>query len=639
MNIDNDVFINAFKEEMIRSNHNSEWWRNHLSEQITNLFGSSMEESVRDAIISDAKAFIESGSLATSQYFYSTKELSDKKEIFASALLSEKRDIFNLISPDDKSALITFNEMLEIKDIYEILTSQEFEYSSKKEIANLLDDAKIRNLKENYIDLDALLKEWLGSRYEQIFGKEESKVEVVENIDTSQVKHNVSFEDDIVKNYINAADKVGFFNSIATMRDKIRLFNQLDVKEKSMILNHDNIASIRSFYHNYQNKGELLGLMDQNVVQSLYRMSGIDDREYISKYLYEKERNIQGNISKNLNHINQNVENIDRYSKNINLSKQNVSQLKNDKKDIKLNIKNSKVVIKQLEKRKEKLLKKLEKVSLDNPLVVVSSKRRLKKIQKITNNINLTNHNINSAYEQLNHYEQQLNKVEQGILNEKENIKKNRKDIILANQHIQSYALQMYHSRGQVKEVSSFHNKLVGEKTYNHNKNNVVITTNKAKTDLLSNSARKKFADYKNQQKAMALDRLKTHSEFSDKKNVISSKANTSKVSLNEQKVERELNQLGITFHPEEYVANEQNISYLPEKITSMSFNEAKMMQLYFEALYAKKMVEIAKMQQQVAKAGRSRTLSMAGFSNIFIFIISLIVLILIMVFIFVFLH
>ena len=83
MNINNEILINAFKEEMIRSNNNSKWWNDHLSEQITSLFGSSMESSVKDAIYSSAKAFIDSGTLATSQYFYSTKELSEKKEIFA----------------------------------------------------------------------------------------------------------------------------------------------------------------------------------------------------------------------------------------------------------------------------------------------------------------------------------------------------------------------------------------------------------------------------------------------------------------------------------------------------------------------------------------------------------------------------
>lgn len=82
---------------------------------------------------------------------------------------------------------------------------------------------------------------------------------------------------------------------------------------------------------------------------------------------------------------------------------------------------------------------------------------------------------------------------------------------------------------------------------------------------------------------------------------------------------------MGITYHPEDFVANTQNASYLPpDKITSMSYNQAKMMQLYFEAQYAKKMVEIAKMQQKMAMGGRTKTLSKAGFSNILIVLLSL---------------
>ena len=49
----------------------------------------------------------------------------------------------------------------------------------------------------------------------------------------------------------------------------------------------------------------------------------------------------------------------------------------------------------------------------------------------------------------------------------------------------------------------------------------------------------------------------------------------------------------------------------------------------YFEAEYARKMIEITKLQQEVAMKGRSRTLSMSGFSNILILLLSLTVLIL----------
>ena len=162
MNIDNEILINAFKEEMVRSNHSSKWWNDHLLEQITDFFGNNLESSTKESIISSARSYIDSGSLATSQYFYNTKELSDKKLIFASANINEKRNIYNQINKEDRESIINNNENLDLKDIYDILTSREFEYGTKKEIANLLDDKKIRSLKENYVDLAKLLKEWLG---------------------------------------------------------------------------------------------------------------------------------------------------------------------------------------------------------------------------------------------------------------------------------------------------------------------------------------------------------------------------------------------------------------------------------------------------------------------------------------------
>ena len=158
MNIDNEVLIGAFQEEMIRSNNNSEWWENHLSEQINILFGNSLEQSTKDAILSSAKAFIESKALETTQDFYKANEISDKKEIFASAKLNEKNHIFNIITPEDKKSLINNNEHIKLNDLYEILTAQEIEYENKKEIANLLDNEKIINLKNNYTDLEKLLK-------------------------------------------------------------------------------------------------------------------------------------------------------------------------------------------------------------------------------------------------------------------------------------------------------------------------------------------------------------------------------------------------------------------------------------------------------------------------------------------------
>ena len=82
--------------------------------------------------------------------------------IFASANINEKRNIYNQINKEDRESIINNNENLDLKDIYDILTSREFEYGTKKEIANLLDDKKIMSLKENYVDLAKLLKEWLG---------------------------------------------------------------------------------------------------------------------------------------------------------------------------------------------------------------------------------------------------------------------------------------------------------------------------------------------------------------------------------------------------------------------------------------------------------------------------------------------
>ncbi len=169
LNSDNEVFINAFQKEMIKSNNNSKWWKNHLSEQINNLFGNSLEQSTKEAILSSAKAFIESGALEATQYFYQTKEINEKKEIFAKANLYQKNHIFNIIPPEDKEFLINNNEHIKLNDLYEILTAQKIEYENKKEMANLLDNEKIINLKKNYPDLEKMLKEWLGKKYEQIF--------------------------------------------------------------------------------------------------------------------------------------------------------------------------------------------------------------------------------------------------------------------------------------------------------------------------------------------------------------------------------------------------------------------------------------------------------------------------------------
>ena len=279
LNIDNEVFINAFQKEMIRSNNNSEWWKNHLGEQINNLFGNSLEQSTKDAILSSAKAFIESGTLTKTQYFYQTKEISDKKEIFASAKLNEKNHIFNIITPEDKESLINNNEHIKLNDLYKILTAQEIEYENKKEIANLLDFQKITSLKKNYPDLEKMLKEWLGNKYEEIFPKEENQQQtqqqehqqIQQQIQQTPIK-NIQ-QNELLNNYRNAQNKIEFFNSITDMNEKQKLFSQLQKNEKQEILNNENTSFLSYFYNNAKNKNELLSLMNTKTIQNIYHLS------------------------------------------------------------------------------------------------------------------------------------------------------------------------------------------------------------------------------------------------------------------------------------------------------------------------------------------------------------------------------
>ena len=464
MNIDNEVLINALKEEMVRSNNSSKWWNDHLSEQITSLFGSSMESSTKDAIYSSVKAFIDSGALATSQYFYATKELNEKKEIFASATLMEKRNIWNQVNKEDKDSLLNNNKHLGIKDIYEILTMSEFPYEGKKEVANLLAAEKIRDLKENYPDLDELLKSWLGEKYNQIFGHDITKNEEHQplqdvntstiknnskniststiknnskNISTSTVENNTKNNNTLLTNYQNATNKIIFFNSIANMQEKQELFNKLDEKEKRLLLNDKNTAFLKSFYHNTQNKEELLDLMNQNTLQALYNISGIDDKEFISNHLYQKEQESKDQIQQNLNHIKKETQNIENYHQAIDKSREKISNLKNDKKEIKLKIKNSKVIIKQLEKRKEKLEKKLTNAILKKESrIAFISKKRLEKIKRLSNEMNLMNGRISNNQDGLRNIEEQLKNVETKITQEKNNIQENKNNISKATKAI-----------------------------------------------------------------------------------------------------------------------------------------------------------------------------------------------------------
>ena len=446
-----------------------------------------------------------------------------------------------------------------------------------------------------------------------------------------------------------------FFNSIANMQEKQELFNKLEEKEKRFLLNDKNIAFLKSFYHNTQNKEELLDLMNQNTLQTLYNISGIDDKEFISNHLYQKEQESKEQIQQNLNHIKKETQNIENYHQAMDKSREKISNLKNDKKEIKLKIKNSKVTIKQLEKRKEKLEKKLTNTILKkDSRIAFISKKRLEKIKRLSNEMNLMDTRINNNQDRLRNNEQQLKNIETKIKQEKTSIRENKTNLSLATKKVQTYAKQMYNSRVQVKDLSSFHKELVGKKTYNHNKNNKVMTVNKAKTNALSNRQSPTAFDTFKQANHADINRINTnHRKDSDlnpqtqdhlknnspneqmgsrpkpQKNVAPDPAmKTSKVAQNEKKLENIFNEMGITYHPEEFVSNFQNASYLPpDKITSMTYNQAKMMQLYFEAQYAKKMVEIAKMQQEMTMGGRTKTLSKAGFSNILILLLSLAIL------------
>ena len=96
-----------------------------------------------------------------------------------------------------------------------------------------------------------------------------------------------------------------------------------------------------------------------------------------------------------------------------------------------------------------------------------------------------------------------------------------------------------------------------------------------------------------------------------------------------------EFSNVGIKFGQMEYFSDHQDLKFLPDKIASLPKNQAKMLQLYCDALYYKSMSELYKMQQEMS-VGRSRTLSSnGGFSNVISLIISLVVIVLVGVIIF----
>lgn len=642
MNIDNEVFINAFQKEMIRSNNNSEWWKNHLGEQINNLFGNSLEQSTKDAILSSAKAFIESGTLTKTQYFYQTKEISDKKEIFASAKLNEKNHIFNIITPEDKESLINNNEHIKLNDLYKILTAQEIEYENKKEIANLLDFQKITSLKKNYPDLEKMLKEWLGNKYEEIFPKEENQQQtqqqehqqIQQQIQQTPIK-NIQ-QNELLNNYRNAQNKIEFFNSITDMNEKQKLFSQLQKNEKQEILNNENTSFLSYFYNNAKNKNELLSLMNTKTIQNIYHLSSNEDKQIISNYLHSTEKSLNNTMNKNINNISTENTKIANYNQNIINSKNNISNLKIEKQVIKLNIKNSKVVIKSLNKRKNKLEKKLTNTILKSESrISFINKRRLEKITKLTNELNLANVSIENTERKITTLNKELNKTNQQIEKEKNSIQENKQNISTSYQNLKNNAFQIRNTKVEIKQLSSFHKQLIGKKAYNHSKNNAIMTIPKTKVVKLENTPRIKenitkqnnISQLQNTISNQTNQNLKNNNKiisFADRKQKLQSTNKPPITSQNLKKVEKELNDKGITYNYDNYINKQQDINFLPEKFTQLSEIEIQIMQLHYEKLYYQKMAEIMKLlQQQLAMSGKSRTLS-KGFSNIIIFILSL---------------
>ena len=660
MNSDNEVFINAFQKEMIRSNNNSEWWKNHLSEQINNLFGNSLEQSTKDAILSSAKAFIESGALETTQYFYQAKEINEKKEIFAKANLYQKNHIFNIIPPEDKEFLINNNEHIKLNDLYEILTAQKIEYENKKEMANLLDNEKIINLKKNYPDLEKMLKEWLGKKYEQIFPPKTNSQTTNPNIIKQNNKKSVN-QNELLAKYNTAQNKIDFFNSITTMNEKQTLFNQLPQNEKREILNNINTTFLNYFYSNAKNKKELLDLMTTETLQSIYYLSSNEDKKFISIYLNSNERALSNEVNKNIHNIETQNRNINNYNQNIINSKNNIINLKNNKKEIKFNIKNSKIIIKSLNKRKDKLEKKLINTALKpESRIAFINKKRLEKINRLTNEINFTSSSIEDTEKEIINLNKNFDKTQQQIEKEKESIKKNKQNISESYQTIKETSKKIKETNIKIKGLSSFHKQLIGKKAYNHSKNNMIMTVPKRKIVSLKDTPQLKNTTIITpttkqqpqptiqaqpqpqptiqaqpqpqptiQQQTKNPNKIIQFSDYSKKTQPAiqqqpkpTNKASTT--SQNQLKVEQEFNDLGITYNFIDFINKIQESKFTPEALTKLSKTESQIIKLYFEGLYYQKMVELMKQQQQqLAMSGKSRTLS-KGFSNIIIFILSL---------------
>ena len=199
--------------------------------------------------------------------------------------------------------------------------------------------------------------------------------------------------------------------------------------------------------------------------------------------------------------------------------------------------------------------------------------------------------------------------------------------------------------------MSSFHKQLIGKKAYNHSKNNMIMTVPKRKIVSLKDTPQLKNTTIITpttkqqpqptiqvqpqpqptiQQQTKSPNKIIQFSDYSKKTQPTiqqqpkpTNKASTT--SQNQQKVEQEFNNLGITYNFIDFINKIQESKFTPEALTKLSKTESQIIQLYFEGLYYQKMVELMKQQQQqqLAMSGKSRTLS-KGFSNIIIFILSL---------------
>ena len=198
--------------------------------------------------------------------------------------------------------------------------------------------------------------------------------------------------------------------------------------------------------------------------------------------------------------------------------------------------------------------------------------------------------------------------------------------------------------------MSSFHKQLIGKKAYNHSMNNMIMTVPKRKIVSLKDTPQLKNTTIITpttkqqpqptiqaqpqpqptiQQQTKSPNKIIQFSDYSKKTQPTiqqqpkpTNKASTT--SQNQQKVEQEFNNLGITYNFIGFINKIQESKFTPEALTKLSKTESQIIQLYFEGLYYQKMVELMKQQQQqLAMSGKSRTLS-KGFSNIIIFILSL---------------